>query len=118
MRAAALAVALCACRTMQAETPAIVIEPSAASRADLSRAVATALDGAPVTLADDALTHDSLLVIERTMRRDPNGLPLNGRDLGTPERFRLFKVGAQCVLVHEGSGRRFTLEVTTCAPEK
>lgn len=114
--AGAALLSVLACRTLQAETPAVIIDPTAQSRVALRRAVSTALNGAPVTVADDALMHESVLVIDRASRRDPSGLPLNGRDLGMPERFRLMKGGAQCVLVHERSGRRFTLTATTCAP--
>jgi hypothetical protein len=117
MRACAL-LALAACGTLRAEAdaPAVIIHPTADSRAALLRAVVTALDGAQVTLADDALTHESILLIERARRLDPSGLLANGRELGMPERFRLVKSGGQCVLVHERSGRRAVLAATECAP--
>ena len=37
-------------------------------------------------------------------------------DTGRPEHFRLVENASQCVLVHEGSGRRFVLVSATCAP--
>jgi len=74
------------------------------------------LNGVAVTLADDALLRESTLVLERARHRDASGLPVQGRELGMPERFRLVKSGTECVLVHEGTGRRFTLRETTCAP--
>ena len=113
--AALLSVA--ACRTAQArpDVPALITEPTSQTRADLVQAVSAALGGATVTLSDDALTRDSTLVVERRRRLDPNGLPVNGRDLGRPETFRLVKNGADCVLVHENSGRRFALSQTACA---
>ena len=40
--------------------------PTAESRAELVRTLSEALHGAPVTLADDALTRDGTLIIERT----------------------------------------------------
>jgi hypothetical protein len=92
----------------------VIVNPTPESRAALVEAVSTALNGAPVTLAGDALTTASTLVIQRTPRRDPNGLPMDGRDVGSPERFRLVRSGGQCVLVHEGSGRRFALSATDC----
>jgi hypothetical protein len=117
MVARALLVCVAACRTVQArqDTPAVISEPTTQTHAELVQAVSAALGGATVTLADDALTRDSTLVLERTRRLDPNGLPVNGRDLGSPERFRLVKNGAECVLVHENSGRRFALAQTACA---
>ena len=106
-----------ACRTAQArpDVPALITEPTSQTRTDLVQAVSAALGGATVTLSDDALTRDSTLVVERRRRLDPNGLPVNGRDLGRPETFRLVKNGADCVLVHENSGRRFALSQTACA---
>ena len=97
----------CASSFAQPEVAAVIDQPTREGRAALARAVSSALDGAPVTLADDALTRDSLLIIER---------PLSGRDLGKPENFRLRKAGKQCTLVHERTGRRTTLASTTCQP--
>jgi hypothetical protein len=107
-----------ACRTPHArhDVPAVIVHPTAESRAALAQAVSSALHGAPVTLADDALTDASTLVIERARRLDPSGLPANGRELGPPERFRLVKSGGECVLVHERSGTRLALSATACAP--
>ena len=99
---------LAACVSAQADVPAIIDQPTQESRAELARAVSRALDGARVALADDALTHDSLLVIEKAQ--------LLGRDLDRPERFRLVRTGTQCALVHERTGRRTTLASATCLP--
>ena len=97
----------CASSFAQPEVAAVIDKPTQQSRAELARAVSSALNGAPVTLADDALTRGSLLIIER---------PLSGRDLGKPENFRLLKAGKQCTLVHERTGRRTRLTSTTCQP--
>ena len=113
----ALLFAAAACRTAPArhDVPAVITEPSERSRAELEQAVSAALNGATVTLRDDALTREDTLVVERIRHRDPNGLLIEGRDLGRPERFHLVKNGAECVLVHESTGRRFPLSQTTCA---
>jgi hypothetical protein len=125
MRATLAACAVCgallaipACRTLDTrrEVPAVVVHPSAPSRAALRQALSAALDGAPVALAADALTGSSTLVIERAHPRDVRGLPLSGRDLGAPERFQLVASDGDCVLVHDRTGRRFTLSATECAP--
>ena len=100
---------LSACAAAQPEVAAIIEKPTKESRAELARAVSSALTGAPVTLADDALTKDSVLVIEKAR--------LLGRDLDKPERFRLLRVGKDCALVHEGTGRRMMLASTTCVPK-
>ena len=114
---AALLVAAAGCRTVPArqDVPAIITEPSARSRAELEHAVSTALNGASVTLHEHALTREDTLVVERIRHRDPNGLLVEGRDMGRPERFHLVKSGSDCVLVHENTGRRFPLSQTTCA---
>jgi hypothetical protein len=110
-----------ACRTPGAahadpEAPAVIVNPTVQSRAALVQAITDALDGVSVTLADDAFTNASTLTLERTARRDENGVRLQGRELGTPERFRLVKMAGQCVLIHERSGRRLVLTSTECIP--
>jgi hypothetical protein len=114
--AALLVLAACHARGEPSEVPAVLTHPTPESRAELLRVVKEALHDRPLTLADDALARDGELVVERVVRRDASGIPLGGRDPGRPERFRLVKSGKRCVLVHEGSGRRFTLSAATCAP--
>ncbi|MCI0434935.1 MAG: hypothetical protein L0271_15035, partial [Gemmatimonadetes bacterium] len=67
---------LTGCRSLDAEqeVPAIVTAPDSASRAELERVVSNALNGVPVTLADDALTRESALTIEHIRPRDAQGL--------------------------------------------
>jgi hypothetical protein len=109
---------LAACQTCcaLAGVPAVITNPTQESRAELAQAVSRALNGAPVTLADDALTRESTLIVERAAARDRDGRPLTGRQMGRPERFRLMKNGSRCVLVHEGSDHRWTLASVTCSP--
>lgn len=113
---ASVATLLSACASSQAQpdAPAVITQPSAASRAELLAAVTSVLKVANVTLADDALTKTSTLTIERTRLRDSSGRQLNGRDLGRPEVFQLVKNDARCVLIHKGSGRRVELAKTAC----
>lgn len=113
------ALLLCAChanRPAPLEVPAVLTHPSAESRAELARVVSRALDGRSVTLADDALTAESTLAIEPAAHRDAQGVRVNGRETGRPERFRLLRDGTRCVLVHERTGRRFALRSATCQP--
>lgn len=107
---------LAACRAWpgQPPVPALITPATAASRQDLELAVARALGGAPVRLADDALTRDSLLIIGRTPAHGLNGVPLNGRELGRPQHFRLIKRGSRCLLLHLESGRARLLPHTRC----
>jgi len=106
----------CATAPPAQDVPAVITSQTPEGRAELVRVVSQALHGAPLTLADDALTRESTLIIERARARGPDGTPLLGRDTGRPERFRLVKNGSRCELVHEGSGRRFALRSVTCAP--
>lgn len=97
--------------------PALITHPTAASRADLERAVAHAFGGAHVRLADDALTRRNLLIVGQAQARDTHGLPLNGRVLGRPPRlqhFRLLRRGTRCVLLHVETGKLHVLTHTTC----
>jgi len=118
MRRALLAACalLSGCRTPQAgeEVPALIVNPTAASRAALASAVGAALGGAVVMLSDDALTAQSWLAIDRRPRRDPEGTPAQGRELGRPEEFLLVKSGGRCVLVHQRTGQRYPLADTEC----
>lgn len=105
----------CLSGPVPADVPARIVDPTAASRAELQRVVSDALHVGTVTLAADALTDSSILVIERNRVRSVDNPPLSGRDLGVPHRFRLVRQGDRCVLVHDDSGQRFELTETDCA---
>lgn len=112
-------IGLSTCRTVpsEPESPARIVNPTRQSRATLAKAVTEALNGRPVTLADDALTRSSDLIIERVRIKDPSGLPIDGRDSSPPEHFRLVKRGAHCVLIHSSTGKRMSLPHTECSPQ-
>ena len=97
------------------DTPAVIVHPNDASRGELSRAIRDAFGGAPVRLADDALTSSSMLSLEHFRPRDPEGRPLNGRELSRPETFELFKRGSHCLLVRTRNGHTWRLRHTQCA---
>ncbi len=107
---------LSACSALQAQdgAPAVIVHSISSSRAELSRAVSDALNGRPVVIADDALTHDSILWIERTQRQSTRELQANGRDLDRPDKFQLIKQGTRCVLIHERTGHRRALKTVSC----
>lgn len=108
--------AACPARPGPPDVPAVLTRVTTESRAELVRVVSDALNGASVTLAADALVHEDTLIVERAPRRDAEGRPLDGRDTGRPERFRLVSSGSRCVLVHERTSRRWTLSSATCSP--
>jgi hypothetical protein len=109
-----LAISACAMSNEVSDVPAKIVGPTAESRAELQRAVSKALDGMPVTLADDALTRESILTIERQQARDSSGQRIDAREIERPELFRLVKRGSDCVLVHEQTLTRTTLRSTRC----
>lgn len=109
------ALLLSACTSIaQQDTPALIVDPTAESHAELVRVVSAALNTSAVTIADDALTRDSTLLIERTPARDAAGQRLSGRDFGKPAHFQLVKNGARCVLLLRGSDQRFALAKSRC----
>ncbi len=113
---ALLAAGGCHAHAVARGMPAVLTHPTGESRAELARVVSGALHGTPVTLADDALTTSDTLVVERAAHRDTQGHRIDGRATERPERFHLVQEDGRCVLVHEATGRRFTLRSATCAP--
>jgi hypothetical protein len=116
-----LLLALAACRTANpSEPPAYIVRPTPESRLALSQAIGKALSDPKVTVDDDALTGNGVLMIERNQRPDPSRIVVEGRDPGDPrgvsERFHLVKLGEHCVLIHDRTDRHFELIGTECAP--
>ena len=113
LAAAGLAVAACKNVAPDANQPALIVEPSDASRGALQQTV-NALLGTDVQLSADALTETSFLFIERRMPRSIDGSPAKGRNMEMPYRFTLLTNGADCVLVDERDGSRHLLADTKC----
>lgn len=109
-----LLVTACNSAPVQPDVPAVIVEPDDSSRAELRQVISTALNGADITLADDALTLESSLSIEHPQHRGIEQQPLRGRDLGRPETFHLVLDGSQCVLVHDNTELRWLLLDTEC----
>ena len=107
---------LAACTSLRGERPAVILAPSASSRAELERVATLAFDGVPVMLADDAFTHDSVVSIDRRTPPGPQGRLATGLTLEAPARLRLVLRGARCELVREGDERRFPLRDVSCVP--
>ncbi|KAF0808071.1 hypothetical protein A6D6_00461 [Alcanivorax xiamenensis] len=113
-----LLVLLGACQSQPADgdTPAL-LSGTEAGRLELREKIRTALSAnGPVLLADDALTRDSLLVIERAQHRDLRRPPLNGRDPRRPETFRLLLNNQRCWLERLGDGKRWEMMEASCIP--
>ena len=115
---AALVVGVGGCRTVATDhdRAARIIHADDASRAALQHAVNDALN-TNVTLADDALTESSLLIIERSPPRSMQGLPTQGRNMDIPIQFRLVINREDCILIDQRDQSRYELDNTTCEAE-
>lgn len=100
----------------QDDSSAVIIDSTDSVRAELVRVVGEALGHSDVLIAEDALTRESSLFIERRPARDATGQRLSGRDYDRPERFDLVKQGNKCVLVHASTQRRYELKDVRCEP--
>ncbi|MDJ0813068.1 MAG: hypothetical protein QNJ23_05020 [Woeseiaceae bacterium] len=109
---------LAACKHLapDADQPAVIVNPSDASRAALQATVNNAL-GKDVMLAGDALTDTSILIIERRIPSTIEGSPAKGMAMEDPVRFTLMSNGVDCVLVDERDGSRYLLADTECKAE-
>jgi hypothetical protein len=118
LAASATLLSACATSSAGADVPALIVNPTPESRAELRLAVQRALHSDPVPLSDDALTRNSLLPIDRIPRRDAQARLLNGLEIGhRPQVFRLVKNGKRCVLIHDDAEQlRQTLTATRCVP--
>ena len=70
--------------------------------------------GVPVELAADALTRESVLVVDRKPATI-DGQLINGRELGRPERFTLLLVKGKCKLRRESNSKLLALPGATCS---
>ncbi len=120
MRTAALlavstGLALTACKNVvpDATEPALIVEPTEASRAALQATINGLLD-TEVVLSGEALTDTSFLFIERRVPQSIDGSPAKGRNMDLPYRFTLLTNGTDCVLVDERDDSRHLLANTKC----
>lgn len=113
----AIAITLClaACAAPQAQdnVPAVLVDPSAAVRAELLDAIRESLQGADVTLGSTAFVDASTVLVER----NAVARQLDGRDRGRPESFRLQLRQGRCVLLHARDPEPRVLALARCKPE-
>lgn len=109
---------LSACQTVgvSPETEAILVQPTDACRAELRATIARMVNASSAALTDDALTRESLVIIEKKHPRDASGLPMAGRDFDKPEQFRLMKINNECVLIRLRTSVREALRECGCVP--
>ena len=114
---APLLLAACTAANENSETPALIVEPTQASRAALRRTLAGLFAGLEVNVAADALTRSSLLVLQHSPQQKIDSQPALGRVVTDPLRFRLIIIEDGCYLVDPRDGRRHLLADTTCIAE-
>lgn len=93
--------------------PAVLVNPSADTQAELKDVVSKALNGRSVRLAMDSLTKENRLIIDRAQHMR-GGHPVMGRKTEKPNHFYLFKSGSECILRHEQTGETYVLKTAEC----
>lgn len=96
------------------DSPAVLVKPDAAARAEVSRVAAELLGQPSVVLADDAFTQTNSVTLEPARPRDASGRLMQGRETRQPERLSLFLRGSRCELVRESTQDRRPLSVARC----
>ena len=106
------------CQTMgsDADQPARIINPNDASRAALQSTINGILN-TEVTLASNALTDSSMLIIELSPPRTMQNPNPQGRIMDEPIQFRMVINGSDCILIDQRNGSRHVLQDTECAAE-
>lgn len=109
-------VTLSACQMTVAQVPkaAVLTNPGADVRLEISQAIIAMTGYSSVVLADQDLTQSSELVIERKHQRTANGELIQGRDLELPQRFQLVLQDGQCWLVQQKTTQRTLLKKAQC----
>jgi hypothetical protein len=107
----------CSTSAIQDDIPALLTNPGPDTHREIEQSISAALDGVDIAIAEDALTRNSTLTIERGMKRSIARSPEMGRDLGRPEHFQLVIDGPQCVLVHASTGLHWILKSSECVAE-
>jgi hypothetical protein len=109
--------AACGAQPVEPNVPALLSNPGPVTLEEIEQTISIALNVTKITLAADALTKNSVLVIERRLQRSIDRPPVMGRDLGRPHRFQLVIEGSQCVLVDQQSGQHWPLVNVECIKE-
>jgi len=114
LASAALAIGACQSAGVQPDVPAVIADSGPDALSEVRQIVSTAMHGAEVRLADDALTGSSELLLENSAPQGLGKAAGNGRNPGRPERFQLVLDGSQCTLVQQSTGLRWLLLDTSC----
>jgi hypothetical protein len=76
----------------------------------------SARTGAQVTLAPASFADSDRVLLDRPVRRDAQGRPLQGRRVEPPHLFLLRMDGQRCLLVDAASREQTALQQCRCSP--
>jgi len=100
------------------DNPAVVVHPTAETRAAVVQAVTRALSHAPVSVDDGALATTGVVIVEPSELKMTEQMN-SGRDPREPsrsERFHVVLRSERCYLLHDRTFSYYELIGTTCAP--
>ena len=110
-----VALGLFGCKTLDEHNahPAKVINFNADAKAEIAGLINNIMPGANVKLADDILSKDYRLFIQRaSMTVDGN--PVDGRITEMPRKFELFESNGGCFLVDSKTNKSYLLKKVDC----
>lgn len=101
--------------TQEAELhEAITKSISVSQKQTIESKISNWFGGLNITIADDAFSQTASITIERKVKVDSRGLPIDGRHDNPVYSFTLLSDGEQCVLRNDQSGELTKLENVTC----
>ncbi|MCE2971147.1 MAG: hypothetical protein LW847_13190 [Burkholderiales bacterium] len=103
------------CTAAAAPVPARLAAASPECLAEMT-AFMSARTGAQVTLAPASFADSDRVLLDRPVRRDAQGRPLQGRRVEPPHLFLLRMDGQRCLLVDAASREQTALQQCRCSP--
>lgn len=105
------------CQQAKAQlVPAVVTSITPASKAQLQQAIKSLLYR-DITIADNAFSQTSDILIERAVIKDERGLPIMGRNLGQALKLSLMTDGKNCFLQSSETGtEKVAVSAIGCKP--
>lgn len=110
-------VALMGCKTLDKANaePAVLIDFDPQAEAEIATIINEVMPGANVKLADDILSKDNRLFIQRSPTM-VDGNPIEGRITEMPRKFELYRSNDACFLVDDKTGESYLLKHASCRP--
>ncbi|AOE50030.1 hypothetical protein [Kangiella sediminilitoris] len=106
---------LTGCKTLKIEdaSPAVVLALDSQGKSEIADVINQVMPGANVILAEDILTEDNRLFIERKQTYI-DGNPVQGRITEMPRKFELYRYEGRCYLVDDKTGENYLLHFVRC----